>query len=237
MSHQHLHAVPHEIPLEARIFVAGHRGLVGLGHPAPARARASRNLLTATRDQLDLRDQAAVNTGSAPTGPSTCSWWRAPWAASMANSTRPAEFIYDNLMIHATVVHASAPARVRRAALPRQLVHLPPRVPAADHRGGPAHRAARAHQRGVRRRQDLRHQALPGLPRAVRLRLHLGHAHQPLRPERQLRPHRLARAAGADAASSTRPARRRGRGGGLGHRHARGASCCTSTTWPTPASS
>ncbi len=50
----------------------------------------------------------------------------------LANSTRPAEFIYDNLMIHATVVHAAHLLRREEAALPRQLLHLPARVPAAD---------------------------------------------------------------------------------------------------------
>ena len=45
----------------------------------------------------------------------------------MANSTRPAEFLYDNMMIHATVVHASHLFDVDEAAVPRQLVHLPPR--------------------------------------------------------------------------------------------------------------
>ena len=55
-------------------------------------------------------------------------------------------------------------------------------------RGRAAHRPARADQRVVRDREDRRHQAVPGVPRAVRLRLHLGDADQPVRPERQLRP-------------------------------------------------
>ncbi len=50
----------------------------------------------------------------------------------LANSTRPAEFIYDNLMIHATVVHAAYREGVDEASVPRQLVHLPAGVPAAD---------------------------------------------------------------------------------------------------------
>jgi hypothetical protein len=48
--------------------------------------------------------------------------------------------------------------------------------------------AARADQPVVRRRQDRRHQALPGLPPAIWLRLHFRHADQPLRPRRQFRP-------------------------------------------------
>jgi hypothetical protein len=42
----------------------------------------------------------------------------------LANSTRPAEFIYDNTMIHATVVHAAHLFGVKKTALPRQFVHL-----------------------------------------------------------------------------------------------------------------
>ena len=68
----------------------------------------------------------------------------------------------------------------------------PRHADAADHRGAAAHRTARADQRGVRDRQDRRHQALPGVPPAVRLRLHLGDADEPLRAERQLRPRRRA---------------------------------------------
>ena len=46
----------------------------------------------------------------------------------LANSTRPAEFIYDNMMIHATVVHAAHRLRREAAAVSRQLVHLPARL-------------------------------------------------------------------------------------------------------------
>ena len=74
----------------------------------------------------------------------------------------------------------------REAAVPRILVHLSEAGAATDHRGRAAHRPARADQRVVRDRQDRRHQAVPGLSQAVRLRLHLGHADQPLRPGRQL---------------------------------------------------
>ena len=56
----------------------------------------------------------------------------------LANSTRPAEFIYDNMMIHATVVHAAHLFPREAAAVPRQLLHLPARVPAADEGGAPA---------------------------------------------------------------------------------------------------
>ena len=63
---------------------------------------------------------------------------------------------------------------------------------AADPRGLPAHRAARADQRRLRDRQDRRHPAGAGAAAAVRPALHLGDADEPLRPGRQLRPRELA---------------------------------------------
>jgi GDP-L-fucose synthase len=50
-----------ELAANARVYVAGHGGLVGSAIVRRLQAEGFRNLLTATRDQLDLRDQAAVN--------------------------------------------------------------------------------------------------------------------------------------------------------------------------------
>jgi GDP-L-fucose synthase len=93
--------------LDARIFVAGHGGLVGsaiVRHPG---LQASGKVLTATRDQLDLRDQAAVNYWFRANRPEYVYLVAGTVGGIMANSTRPAEFIYDNMLIHATVVHAA----------------------------------------------------------------------------------------------------------------------------------
>ena len=65
------------------------------------------NLLTATRDQLDLRDQAAVNYWFKANRPEYVFLVAGTVGGIWANATRPAEFIYDNMMIHATVVHAA----------------------------------------------------------------------------------------------------------------------------------
>ena len=62
--------------------------------------------MTATRDELDLRNQAAVNEWFRANRPETVYLVAGTVGGIHANSTRPAEFIYDNLMIHATVVHA-----------------------------------------------------------------------------------------------------------------------------------
>ncbi|HXG53864.1 MAG TPA: GDP-L-fucose synthase, partial [Vicinamibacterales bacterium] len=63
--------------------------------------------LTATREQLDLRDQAAVNYWFRANRPDFVYLVAGTVGGILANSTRPAEFIYDNMMIHATVVHAA----------------------------------------------------------------------------------------------------------------------------------
>jgi GDP-L-fucose synthase len=94
-------------PKDARIFVAGHRGLVGSAIVRRLTHLGFANLLTADRDQLDLRDQAAVTYWFRANRPEYVYLVAGTVGGIMANSTRPAEFLYDNMMIHATVVHAS----------------------------------------------------------------------------------------------------------------------------------
>jgi GDP-L-fucose synthase len=91
----------------ARIFVAGHAGLVGSALVRRLRAQGYENLVTASRQQLDLRDQAAVTYWFRANRPDYVFLVAGTVGGILANSTRPAEFIYDNLMIHATVVHAA----------------------------------------------------------------------------------------------------------------------------------
>ena len=99
--------MPIEIQSDARIFVAGHSGLVGSAVLRRLEREGFTNVLTATRDQLDLRDQAAVNYWFRANRPEYVFLVAGTVGGIFANSTRPAEFIYDNMMIHATVVHAA----------------------------------------------------------------------------------------------------------------------------------
>jgi GDP-L-fucose synthase len=92
---------------DSRIFVAGHRGLVGSALTRALEREGFTSVLTATREQLDLRDQAAVNYWFRANRPEYVYLVAGTVGGIMANSTRPAEFIYDNMMIHATVVHAA----------------------------------------------------------------------------------------------------------------------------------
>lgn len=88
------------------MFVAGHRGLVG---SALLRRLEHENVdvLTATREQLDLRNQSEVSNWFKAHRPDQVYLVAGTVGGILANSTRPAEFIYDNLMIHGTVVEAA----------------------------------------------------------------------------------------------------------------------------------
>ncbi|MEM7583288.1 MAG: GDP-L-fucose synthase [Acidobacteriota bacterium] len=91
----------------SRVFVAGHRGLVGSAIVRRLEAEGFTNLLTASRDELDLRNQADVNHWFRDQRPEMVFLVAGTVGGILANSTRPAEFIYDNLLIHATTVHAA----------------------------------------------------------------------------------------------------------------------------------
>src|ERR1700756_5234971 len=88
------------------VFVAGHRGMVG---SALLRRLAGENveLLTATRRELDLCDQAAVFAWFASKRPQVVFLAAAKVGGIVANNTLRAEFLYDNLAIAANVIHAA----------------------------------------------------------------------------------------------------------------------------------
>jgi GDP-L-fucose synthase len=104
----------HDIDKSVRIFVAGHRGLVGSAIMRRLDGEGYSNVLRATREQLDLRDQAAVNYWFRANRPEYVFLVAGTVGGILANSTRPAEFLYDNMMIHATVVHAAHLYGVKR---------------------------------------------------------------------------------------------------------------------------
>jgi len=87
--------------------VAGHRGLAGSAIVRRLERDGNVQIQTATREQLDLRDQAAVTYWFKANRPEYVYLAAGTVGGIYANSTRPAEFIYDNMMIHATVVHAA----------------------------------------------------------------------------------------------------------------------------------
>lgn len=95
------------IDSDARIFVAGHRGLVGSALVRSLQGRGYVNLLLRTRGELDLTDQAAVANFFAKEKPDHVYLAAAKVGGILANDSLPAEFLYQNLMIEANVIHAA----------------------------------------------------------------------------------------------------------------------------------
>ncbi|MGB3398187.1 MAG: GDP-L-fucose synthase, partial [Nitrospira sp.] len=93
------------IDTHARIYVAGHRGMVGSAIVRALTARGYDNLLLRTSKELDLRDNRRVAEFFSETKPEYVYLAAAKVGGILANSTLPAEFIYDNLAIQNNVIH------------------------------------------------------------------------------------------------------------------------------------
>lgn len=89
------------------ILVTGHRGMVGSALVRRLAREGFSDIRTATRTELDLRSQAAVDAWFDENRPAYVIHAAGTVGGIEANRTRPAEFMYDNLMIHATVLHAA----------------------------------------------------------------------------------------------------------------------------------
>lgn len=97
-----------------RIFITGHRGMVGSALVRAASKRSIDGILVAGRNELDLTNQAAVFGYLAEQKPDTVIVAAAKVGGIHANSTYPAEFIYENLAIAANLIHGSHLAGVER---------------------------------------------------------------------------------------------------------------------------
>ena len=102
------------IEADSRIFVAGHRGMVGSAMVRRLEAERCTGILTRTRAELDLTDQRAVNEFFNTVKPEFVFLAAAKVGGIWANQTRPAEFIRDNLLIEANVIDAAWRAGVRK---------------------------------------------------------------------------------------------------------------------------
>jgi len=95
------------IDRQAPVFVAGHRGLVGSAVVRRLEVDGFTDVRTVGREALDLRHQSAVDAWFDEERPRYVFLVAGTVGGIHANSTRPAEFLYDNLMIHGTVVQAA----------------------------------------------------------------------------------------------------------------------------------
>jgi len=90
-----------------KIYVAGHKGMVGSAIVRKLEAEGYENLLLQSSTQLDLRNQQSVNEFFEATKPDYVFFAAAKVGGILANNTRRAEFIYDNLMIEVNIINAA----------------------------------------------------------------------------------------------------------------------------------
>ena len=100
--------------LNQKIFVAGHRGMVGSAIIRTLQAQGYSNIVTRTHAELDLINQAAVQHFFEEEKPALVYLAAAKVGGIYANHTFPAEFIYQNLMIEANVIHHAFEAGVKK---------------------------------------------------------------------------------------------------------------------------
>ena len=97
-----------------KIFVAGHRGMVGGAILRQLQARGQDELITRTSAELDLTDQAAVRDFMQAEQPDAVILAAAKVGGIIANNSYPAQFIYENLMIESNVIHQAYAAGVTK---------------------------------------------------------------------------------------------------------------------------
>ena len=97
-----------------KIYVAGHRGMIGSAIVRALKAQGHTNFVTRTHAELNLTDQAVVQQFFAQEKPDFVYLAAAKVGGIFANNAYPAEFIYENLMVQANVVHAAHTHGVQR---------------------------------------------------------------------------------------------------------------------------
>ena len=96
-----------------KVWIAGHRGLVG-GAIAKRLSRENCTIVTIDRDELDLRDQVGVKKWLEKEKPSIIILAAAKVGGIVANSTQPADFLYDNLVIETNIIKAAHEIEVKK---------------------------------------------------------------------------------------------------------------------------
>ena len=97
-----------------KIYIPGHRGMAGSAIHRNLESKGYNNLITRTHSDLDLTNQQAVNNFFETERPEYIFLAAAKVGGILANSTYPAEFIYENLMIEANVIHAAYNCGVKK---------------------------------------------------------------------------------------------------------------------------
>lgn len=100
--------------IDACIYVAGHRGMVGAAIVRLLEGRGYKNIVTRTSNELDLREQQKVRDFFQEVRPDYVFIAAAKVGGILANDTYPADFIYDNLMIEANLIHGAYESGVKK---------------------------------------------------------------------------------------------------------------------------
>ena len=95
------------LDLHAKIYIAGHRGMVGSAIVRFLKARGHSNIVTRTRQELDLINQAAVDAFFEQEKPAYVYLAAAKVGGIHANNIYGAQFLYENLMIEANIIHSA----------------------------------------------------------------------------------------------------------------------------------
>ncbi|NJD53208.1 MAG: GDP-L-fucose synthase [Candidatus Methanoperedens sp.] len=98
----------------SKIYIPGHRGMAGSAIKRNLESKGYRNLITRNRSELDLTNQQAVSNFFETEMPEYVFLAAAKVGGIMANSTYPADFIYENIMIEANVIHAAYTSGVKK---------------------------------------------------------------------------------------------------------------------------
>src|SRR3989344_141057 len=99
---------------DAKIYIAGHRGLVGSAIVRALRTQGFNNLILKTHQELDLTNQQAVEEFFAREKPEYVFLAAAKVGGIMANKTTPADFIYGNLTIQTNIIHNAYVHKVKK---------------------------------------------------------------------------------------------------------------------------
>lgn len=122
-----------------KIYVAGHRGMVGSAIVRTLESHGQSNIITRTHAELDLTDQAAVRAFFETERPEQVYLAAARVGGIHANHIYPAEFIYENLMIETNAIDAAFRCGIKKTAIPRVELPLSQTGTAAHARGCSAH--------------------------------------------------------------------------------------------------
>ncbi|BDZ89461.1 hypothetical protein VEE68_39080 [Escherichia coli] len=165
-----------------RVFIAGHRGMVGSAIRRQLEQRGDVELVLRTRDELNLLDSRAVHDFFASESIDQVYLAAAKVGGIVANNTYPADFIYQNMMIESNIIHAAHQNDVNKLLFLGSSCIYPKLAKQPMAESELLQGTSGADQRALCHCQNCRDQTVRILQPPVRTRLPLSHADQPVWP-------------------------------------------------------